>query len=361
MRPGHFFGIVLLCVNPAVAFRWVNNVNFTECYANYVQTLPQDCNDTERQVCVWKKGILTNPNRTFLAYDYCQQVCGDGYGIWEVTDILLRFSIWVIPAIVLLGHYHFPQLGVRNMLCVIAHLLADPIDSLWCLLTRIQTHHELFLKAKQLTRPSTAAAIATVWASYDELNFQDASGQFIYAMREHSQNPNGGFLAGIEADLPPSRVMGDAANARLVYQIQVAAQRLVFNRAESSTATMFAIFGLTSAMVGAYVRTWSARLDNQTAHTIATVTLLFSIVPLVKLSGNIGAFTSSTAPINIIQSLRADLRSIPGVRGEWFPELNIPHFRRLPTGSWRSNLLAYNPFRRHTSHDSIPLMGDAAV
>ncbi|KAK3939172.1 hypothetical protein QBC46DRAFT_438313 [Diplogelasinospora grovesii] len=345
--------LLLLAPIPAHAFRWVNNANFTACYNDIIQPIAQNCSDTANQVCLYDpNGVLLNPNRIFITYSACERLCGDGYGIWDTKDILLRISLWVIPAIVLIAHYHFPPLGAWNMICVIAHILADPIDTLWCLLTRITVRRHLLRRAED-QRLLRGGSIATIWAAYDELNFHDPSAHFLQSLRELS--PHKGYPVGflrvkgetsrslesakLHSDLDRrcsnrrdsdfeswDRAIQDLSpdERRILYHIEKAAQRLVFNRDESSLTTWMSIFGLGSALMGAFVRTWSNRLDNQTAHTIATVTLLLVVVPIVKLSGNIGAFTSSTAALHIIHDLRDDLTTEFGFDANLFPPLAVP-------------------------------------
>lgn len=390
---------------PATAFRWVNNVNFTTCYNDIISQMPQNCSDTDNQVCVLDDaGNNLYPGRIFVTYHACERLCGDGYGLWEIKDILLRISLWVIPAIILIVHYHFPPLGPANMTSVIAHLLADPIDTLWCLLTRITARRHLLNKAVD-ERLLSSGAIATIWSAYDELNFHDPSQHFVDALErlqaleievdtrgqlEDLSGPSSkkwraprfrdGFLRVDHGRLPDRKgtsksLEGNAAFSELIesffksiehrfarlrrgaprparqlpryfqawhsairhldaderpvlYIIEAAAKDLVFNRGDSSLTTWISIFGLMSAMMGAFVRTWSDRLETQTSHTIATVTLMLVVVPIVKLSGNIGSFTSSTAAVHIIQQLRQDLRkhfgSELGPEYELFPPLDIP-------------------------------------
>ena len=99
------------------------------------------------------------------------------------------------------------------------------------------------------------------------------------------------------------------------YLIELAAHRLSSNRSESQLTTWVAILGLMGSLIGAYVRTYVNRLNNQTPHTIAVVSLLFIFIPLVKISGNIGSFTSSTAVVEIIQEMRRNLYNYSKSKG----------------------------------------------
>jgi hypothetical protein len=347
------------------AFRpLVNNFNASLCYAQHVSKMKQDCNDTETQVCPPDGlGGITNPNRIFLTQAACENLCGDGFGFWDPKDITLRIFLWVVPAIVLIAHFHFPPLPWWNYVAVVCHMLGDPIDTLWSMLVRIETYRYFYRKAAIAGEYKSFRAIATIWSAYDEVGYQDASSHFhskLDEIRLRNDREHGSFLEMlVEKPEPPSNVsrastlpLGEQhasrwdkavgklrktfssetpnpdieplyasseAEARVLLLIEKAAQQLVSNRSESGFATLVAIVGLITAIGGAYVRTWSDRMNNQTAHTIATVTLLFIVIPMVKLSGNIGAFTSATGAVDVLQTLRREL----GTDYDLFPAFNF--------------------------------------
>jgi len=68
-----------------------------------------------------------------------------------------------------------------------------------------------------------------------------------------------------------------------------------------------------SALFAAYVRTWVLKIDDQTSHTIAIVSMLSHYMPLVKLSGDIGAFDSSSDAVEVILQLHKTLHGHPKI------------------------------------------------
>lgn len=118
-----------------------------------------------------------------------------------------------------------------------------------------------------LINPNDHKYIATVWSAYEEVGWQDAS-----------------------SDLHKSLVSRNwrAPDREEMYHIMLASHELSSNRLESQLTTWVAIMALVSALITAYIRTveQNIRIDNQTAHTIAAVALLFIFIPLVKISGN---------------------------------------------------------------------------
>src|SRR5436305_8712254 len=62
-------------------------------------------------------------------------------------------------------------------------------------------------------------------------------------------------------------------------------------------------------MVAAYMGTKEllTRVNNEVAHTIAVMTLLFYLVPLVLINGSMASFISAVVPFNEINKLRREL------------------------------------------------------
>jgi uncharacterized membrane protein YeaQ/YmgE (transglycosylase-associated protein family) len=333
------FILIFSCQVPA--WRFVNNVNFTDCFESIVAKTKQDCRDTETQICIFDPvtKFWENEGQVYLSEPGCERLCGDGYGYWEIQDTLLRLVMWVIPTAILLAHFHFAPLGFLNALYSILHILGDPIDSMWSMLTRQEVSRRHYQRARTTLTGTSTAALAAIWCAYDELGFTDPSDHFFDALREREGRTTRGGAnypqpsVGRSSTLPGStgwlafvrrstgfglggspsshprrrtdeRVHPDAVEN---YLIEVAAQSLQSSREESQGVILASILGLIGALAGAFIRTWKERRNNQTAHTIAVVCLLFNFIPIVQISSQIGGFTSPTAAVYIIQNLRRNL------------------------------------------------------
>lgn len=324
------------------AFQSVQNVNFAYCYEYNVSTLnTSNLSDNKIQYFLFDSatGERIRPNEPYLTLYGCEALCHDGYQLWPAQDTLQRLLLWVVPSLVLIAHFHFAPLSAANSLAVIAHLLGDPIDSIWSMLTRQEASRRFYRRAAS-SKLLPKHAIATVWSAFDELGWRDASAYFFESLRKRDkeQQPK---LRSRSPEASSSQVPAPLAsrrngqrsnnNRRLniwnrkpsksqdvsfnvapdeteIYYIELAAQRLTSIRSDSQLTTWVAIISMFGGLGGAYVRTWMNRSNNQTSHTIAVVVLLFIFISLVKISGNIGAFTSSSAVIDIIQELRRNLQ-----------------------------------------------------
>jgi hypothetical protein len=109
-------GVTLL---PSIsrAFEFVRNVDFDYPYERVQALNISDLSDTATQFfrfnsARWQR---IGPDRPLLTLQGCERLCHDGYQLWSGQDTLLRFVLWVLPAVVLVGHFHFAPLPATNI------------------------------------------------------------------------------------------------------------------------------------------------------------------------------------------------------------------------------------------------------
>ena len=216
-----------------------------------------------------------------LTIDGCRAICGPGIRTWQVQDIALRFNLWILPAIVLIVHFTFPPLRFYNTAAVITHMIGDPVDSIWSMLMRQESlrrlHQRSLARLEELkANRREMQHIATIWSAYEEIGWVDAS------------------------DFPKDR-----PNPQQMKDIKRASVNLSSNRSDARFTAYISVVLLLPALAVAYIKTWKSdtRVQNETAHTIAIVALLFNFIPLVLISGTMGAYTSVSTPIYEIEKL----------------------------------------------------------
>ena len=305
--------LLLLCQFPAIsAFRPRRNVVFDYCWNSTVQYLNTTDYDDKRQYFPWDRthSYRLNLSQPLLSLFGCESLCNDGYELWPADDTLSRAVMWVLPACVLLVHFHIAPLGFGNKIAVITHSLGDPFDTLWSMMTRQEVNRRLLRRANEL---GTDKHVATIWSAYDELGWGNPAPWFDNALQNRqNQNPERRNIPFTQTEL---------------YYIQLASHRLACNRSESQFTTWIAIFGFVGALCAAFIRTYTQKLNNQTAHTIAVVSLFFILIPIVKISGNIGSFTSTSIAMDIIQELQRNLGKLGNLNHDHplFPPLRFNH------------------------------------
>ncbi|KAH0562466.1 hypothetical protein GP486_002840 [Trichoglossum hirsutum] len=382
MRPSRMtVGVLVLLFHYATvgAFRFKRNADFGKCWTDNVQGL--NTSNFSDPYQWWGKDstrthqvITPHPQLNKLG---CETLCGDGFQLWPASDTFLRIVLWVFPMAVLVTRFQFAPLGPANMAFVIAHLIGDPIDSMWSLLTRREVNRRFYRHALK-SGYDNCEHIAAIWAAYDELGWQEPMDYFFRSLEDRKRGlpfltpalgvsrgnspysprssaesvaPENTAQGSSTSQVPNHRLSGpsdtsdpllgsnpqhipdqhprvfDQPTKEEIYYIQLASQRLTSDRSESHLRSWFAILALLAALAGAYTRTWVLQTNDQTSHTIATVCMLFILLPLVRISGGIGSFTSPSAAVEIIFELRRNLRILcvqrKGPRPQLFPPLSI--------------------------------------
>lgn len=309
--PSRIFTTALLALSSrrVAAFSPVRNVDFSACY-DYLLALNASSFNDPAIYDLWDSNhtFYQDPRQLVLTLPGCKHVCGDGWQLFPILDVLDHFSLWVLPAIILISHFLFPPLPWKNYAFVIFHAIGDPIDSLWSMLARQEAQRRLYRAAQNIRglKDRNKKYIATIWSAYEEVGWRDAS-----------------------SDLNRSLVSRNwrALNREQMYYIMLASHELSSNRLESQLTTWVAILNLVGTLITAYIRTVeeNTRIDNQTPHTIAVVALLFIFIPLVKISGNIGSFKSTSTAVATIEKLRRNLQGCISAQSElpFFPPLNL--------------------------------------
>jgi hypothetical protein len=166
---------------------------------------------------------------------------------------------------------------------------------------RLSDNRELSVEDEKILRKSLLEAIAIIWMACEEIGWRHLP------------------LTTFERLLKQTEINISNTNVEAILQ---ASRNITANRSSSKIGTWIAILGMLSALFAAYVRTWFLKIDDQTSHTIAIVSMLSHYIPLVKLSGDIGVFDSSSDTVEVILQLRETLRGQPKVL-DIFPSLQF--------------------------------------
>src|SRR4051794_12506760 len=103
--------LLALSSRPVAAFRPVRNVDFQSCY-NYLVGLNASSFNDPTIYHLWDSNntFYQDPRQLLLTLPGCEHVCGDGWQPWPIHQILNDFSLWVLPAVILISHFLFPPL-----------------------------------------------------------------------------------------------------------------------------------------------------------------------------------------------------------------------------------------------------------
>lgn len=271
--------------------------------------------------------IWSDDDNIALNLQGCMAACGSEHHFYR--DLGPRFTKWLIPIIILVGNIHFAPLSTWYSLWTILHLLGDPIDSMWSLLTKMEVLRRSYLVAEQYRRHDgedehSVRDRATLIAAEDELDGDLTSEQAEQCAQA---------LRGLQGD-----------HERLDIACSEAASELADCRVDETPRALLAILGYVITIISGFVEAIGGESDSQPGNRIAAGMVFSWLVPAVLLSATAGGFPSRRSCLRIIQR---------------FTSLSlVPDHAVLPvlTRDRRSSL-AGGKISTETFHDAQPWAG----
>lgn len=270
---------------------------------------------------------MSEPDHPVLNLHGCYEMCGADFG-WYL-DIGPRLSTWLIPIFVLLSNMEVSPLDKRRYLMLL-HLLADPIDSLWSLLSKLEAWSRCHHLARSLCRRSNEIKIryiATVLGALEELvGFHDNPATVFTAIKDKSTLEKTDF-------------------DRLVSH---AAQQLADSRTDERLRTMLATALYIYQLVSAFVSTVGGGNTSPPGGRIGITMFLTWIIPSILLSNAIGGFTSRRICYSILESF---VQQVTGDQDAWYVlQRASPSLRQyetvhdyMDTMAWSGAIYSYRP------------------
>lgn len=290
---------------------------------------------------------MSNPQKPTLTRVGCEQICGKRFG-WY-TDIGPRLSTWLIPVLLLTVNMEVAPLDKRRYQMLI-HLLGDPIDSLWSLLTKLEAWSRCYF----LTRDRNLATLVG--------GFEDLIG--FYA------DPFEVFMDVIEASSLDGTLIG--------IHIARAAQRLADSRTDERLRTLLSTVLYIYQLVSAFVSTVGGGNTSPPGGRIGITMFMTWVIPSILLSNALGCFTSRRSCFDILDTFVRDINPVIEKDGrirDLEPRTNlwkelqrtVPEMRRrgsvqnyFDSLCWSGGIYTYRPSKRlvfaATSGNRSPLL-----
>lgn len=224
---------------------------------------------------------MSDPMNIELTIDGCRATCGAKFD-WY-SDIGPRLTTWLVPVLLLIGNMFFARLGSDKSAFVILHLLGDPIDSMWSLLTKAETWsrcHSLAQKHMPGAEEYHVRDRATILAAIEELDgpLSDPYERFQSITSD--------------SKLPPD-VLDHLCNET--------ASELADSRTDLIVRAGLAVFSYLYAVVAGFVDAVGGKSSSQPGGRIGTAMFISWLVPAVLLSNSIGGFTSRRTCLRILE------------------------------------------------------------
>lgn len=237
--------------------------------------------------------IMSNPDYPVLTLDGCERFCGakkDWY-----PDAGPRLNTWLIPVVLLIANMEVSPLDKRRYWMVV-HLLGDPVDSLWSLLSKVEAWSRCYNLARfdyrrgirSTPKVSDVQILATVLAGIEEL-----------------LGPQVNPLSVFDTLIPQN------ARESLSIQVSKTAFKLADSRTDELIRTLFAVALYLYQVIAAFFSVLGGGNTSPPGGRIGTAMFITWLVPIILLSNAVGGFTSRTSCFDTMRDLCAEVPARP--------------------------------------------------
>jgi hypothetical protein len=287
-----------------------------------------------------------------ITYSACKAICGSGiFGLYP--DATSRLLTWLAPTILLVTNMQYAPIGFKKF-AMIPHLLGDPIDSTWSLLSKVETWNRCLAMARELYgvegEEERVNNVGLVITAIEEL-FNRAKGMSsvdIEAGPDINQSPEieeetGAAIVGIEMDMskkaspramvrqvstPSDIIRTDAMQRNASHQdfsieqtpfcscihasldslYEETAKVIIKDRTNGTAQTILNIFlYIIIGILAAFIPKFGGNA-SPSGGKIATSILLAWLLHTILLSNIVGHFNSASCCLEAVIALREKLR-----------------------------------------------------
>lgn len=327
-QPSILFSLLLLAILPVLA------LHRDKCAADITQKLQNGTIKYNDSIFYVHNGHIMSDLQNFeLTVPGCEAQCGKQFN-WY-ADIGPRLTTWLIPVILLIGNLCLATLGKPNSLFTILHLLGDPIDSLWSLLTKLEAWNRCWDLAEQLSNTGAVHKDhvrdrGTILAAIQELEGPGRDPSETYLRIIHNST--------LDND--------DPARPRLHHLCREIANEISDSSVNEMPRTLLAIMSYTFAILSAFVEAIGGKGSSQPGGRIGLAMFLSWLLPVILLSNSIGSFTSRRTLVRILERFAKGTKPVLGQQSVIPPPSS-------PKASFSPVLASRNSRRGSVRADSI--------
>ena len=283
---------------------------------------------------------MSTVEKPVLTIEGCKEMCGPQFSWYK--DVGPRLSTWLIPVFLLLTNMEVSPLDKRRYL-MLAHLLGDPIDSLWSLLTKMEAWSRGHFIAKTMPEHGEQHTrnIATVMGGFEELCGFYADPSAVYRKIVGDWSP--------ELDLHVSR----------------AAQKLADSRSDERLRTMLATVLYIYQLVSSFIATVGGGNTSPPGGRIGMTMFMTRVIPSILISNAVGCFTSPRTCFDILDTF---VRAVNPQKDLWTElQAAVPEYQQhktvesfFDTLSYSGGIYTYRPNKKlpfkHTKGEHSPYL-----
>lgn len=226
---------------------------------------------------------------------------------------------------------------------MILHLLGDPLDSLWSILTKLEAWSRCYGLAETHPRtrgPQSIRSLATVLGAIEELTGSQTNPVEVYNAIMSRQRSD------LAQDDP--RYL---RHHQINLLVRKAAQRLADSRTDERLRTLLALALYCYQLASAFITKFGGGNTSPPGGRIGAAMAMTFIIPVILLTNAIGGFTSIRTSFNILEDLVKDTTTETDL---WLLlQETVPHlkdhkslYHYYDAMSWSGAIYTYRPDKR---------------
>lgn len=339
------FLATVIAVSTLLGLSMAMAIDDPNCYQPFLDLRKSDPRNPQLWYGRDTNGSIIETNHTMVTLPACNQACGMAPNAYNILDIQQRVSTWIVPLFILIGSMHFVPLGKWNAAQVTVHLLADPINSLRCLLSKLATYQFWYNEGQRCTDlpAETRKDIAMIMLAYD-------AWQEILSCRAGHQiepTPKDVFET-LQEWLRESQQLPEEKRLARLNACRTAAYELADCRASGLSKTLIGTVNYVVIIGASLVHIINGDFNNRTGHSIAFAMLYSWLIPTVILSSMVGGFNSKYSSAATLNRLHTDLINIERDSKDPAPTNAVPQLSPFTSIPGESPIAVY---------DSLPWCG----
>lgn len=236
-----------------------------------------------------------------VSLEACYLLAGRKFGFYSYQTALEGITSWVIPLLVLVGNLNYPKFQrykVWNELSIVAHVLGNPVDALWGLLTKLDAERRIGRRCRKefedIVPKEDVWIFQTILIALDDFGFSKGFESHLKLLKEVVN----------AANRAPGSTDEEIKSIQQAWQgCRRAAVDLATYRVNNTGRALLAILSYCAAVASKLILANSGDIPPHLPHMIALRAIMYWLGPMLILSAKAGGYPSEWTSVGILRDL----------------------------------------------------------
>ncbi|KAI9792041.1 MAG: hypothetical protein M1816_003023 [Peltula sp. TS41687] len=277
-----------------------------------------------------------------VSLEACYVLAGRKFGFYSYQTALEGITSWVVPLYVLVGNLNFAKsqrYGFWNVSSVVAHVLGNPVDALWGLLTKLDVERRIGRRCRKefelLVPKEDVWIFRTILIALDDFGFSEGFERHLELLKEVVVETVNRASRATDENEQSDETKSAPGQPQPWQGCRRAAVDLATYRVNNTGRALLALLAFCAAVASKLILANSGDgFTPHLPHTIALRAIMYWLGPVVILSAKAGGYPSEWTSVGILRDLEH--------------RLERPHaFGLQPLTPWNGGTYTWQPRKTH--------------